>query len=232
MPSGVTRTPGWHQVTFIDTPQTLTIQLDGAAVYSRSGGTPFDHATISLSGPYWRPAFTTYFDELTYVPYVQPTTVVTPGTASITVGQSATFTAAVSSSTGTPSDGTVQFFVNGSAYGSAVAVNSGQAEESITEDTAGNYAVTAQYLGDSTTYAASPVSAAATLNVSQATSTGFSDGFEGPSLNPFWSTSDPNSSGTISLTSEIAHTGSGSVQFENSSSSDEELPLLVASVPL
>ena len=88
------------------------------------------------------------------------TTVITPSTASITAGQSATFTAAVSSSTGTPSDGTVQFFVNGSAYGSAVAVNNGQAQESITEATAGNYSITAQYLGDSTTYAASPVSAA------------------------------------------------------------------------
>jgi parallel beta-helix repeat protein len=43
---------------------------------------------------------------------------------------------------------------------------------------------------------------------------GFSDGFEAPTLNPFWSTQ--TQSGSITLSSALAHTGSQSVEFDSS----------------
>jgi len=97
-------------------------------------------------------------------------TFVTPYTAFVTAGQSETFTALFnifSPLDGTPSDGSVQFLVNGSDYGSAVPVSDGQAQQSVAEPV-GSYQVTAQYLGDGTNYAASTIWAAATLIVTQA----------------------------------------------------------------
>jgi hypothetical protein len=74
-------------------------------------------------------------------------TTVTPGTAAVSYGQSVTFTATVSSTFGTPPDGSVQFLVNGVAYGSPVALSSGTAQLAITEP-AGTYRIAAQYTGD------------------------------------------------------------------------------------
>ena len=75
------------------------------------------------------------------------TTVVTPSTATVSLGQSATFMANVSSADGSPPDGYVQFFVDGVAYGSAVALVDGTAEIAITKP-AGSYTIAAQYTGD------------------------------------------------------------------------------------
>ncbi len=75
------------------------------------------------------------------------TTVVKPSTSTVNDGQSATFTANVSSVAGSPSDGFVQFFVDGVAYGSEVALVDGKAKIAITE-AAGSYTIAAQYLGD------------------------------------------------------------------------------------
>ncbi len=99
------------------------------------------------------------------------TTVVTPGTASVASGQSATFTATVSSSTGAPSDGFVQFLVNGSAYGNPVPLSGGTAKLAIAEP-AGSYTIAARYTGD-TTYAATVPAGetTATLTVAQSTAT-------------------------------------------------------------
>ena len=55
-------------------------------------------------------------------------TAVTPSTASVSFGQSATFTATVSSASGTPPDGSVQFLVNGASYGSAVPLSGATAQ--------------------------------------------------------------------------------------------------------
>jgi hypothetical protein len=95
---------------------------------------------------------------------VATTTVVTPGTASVPAGQSATFTASVSSNAGTPPDGFVQFLVNGSTYGSPVPLVGGKAQQAITEPV-GSYTITAEYTGDGGTYPASPVSASSQLVV-------------------------------------------------------------------
>ncbi len=104
------------------------------------------------------------FGSITTPPLITTTTVLTPATATVPAGHSVVFTATVSSTSGTPSDGGVQFLVNGSDVGSPVTVSAGVAKDSIAEPI-GVYAITAQYTGDSTTYGASPVSTAASLNV-------------------------------------------------------------------
>ena len=56
-------------------------------------------------------------------PYVPTATSVSPSVSSSAYGQSVTFTATVSSPAGVPPDGSVQFLVNGAAYGSPVALS-------------------------------------------------------------------------------------------------------------
>src|SRR5208337_462922 len=95
-------------------------------------------------------------------------TVVTPGAASVNFGQSATFTATVSSANGAPPDGFVQFLVNGSAFASPVALNDGTAQLAIAEP-AGSYTVAAQYTGDANYAATLPAAeTSASLTVNQA----------------------------------------------------------------
>src|SRR5207253_2370538 len=74
-------------------------------------------------------------------------TVLTPDTASAEFGQSATFTATVSSDNGVPPDGAVQFLVNGAAYGSASPRNGKTAQLAIAEPP-GSFTITAEYTGD------------------------------------------------------------------------------------
>jgi hypothetical protein len=92
-------------------------------------------------------------------------TVVTPSASSVSAGQSATFTATVSSPGGTPSSGSVEFLVNGSNYAS-VPIAGGSASLAVTEPI-GSHSITAYYLGDGSNYAASPASPASTLSVTR-----------------------------------------------------------------
>ncbi len=92
------------------------------------------------------------------------TTALTPLTLLVAPGQSGAFTAAVTSPAGTPTDGSVQFLVDGANYGNPVMLSGGKAQVAITEP-AGSYSITAEYTGDGTNYASSPVSALATLIV-------------------------------------------------------------------
>jgi pseudomonalisin len=90
----------------------------------------------------------------------------------ISVGQSTTFTATLTpgSSTSTPS-GTVQFYSNGTALGSAVTLSGDTATSaSQTFATAGTYEITAVYSGDSTF--AGSTSAAVSLVVNAAANPG------------------------------------------------------------
>ncbi len=100
-------------------------------------------------------------------------TAVTPGTASVSYGQSATFTATVSSAAGVPPDGSVQFLVNGVDYGSPVALSGATAQLAISEPV-GSYTVAAEYTGDASyapTLPANETSATLTVNqVATATS--------------------------------------------------------------
>ena len=128
---------------------TITAQYTGDSGYAATLASAETAATLTVG-----PAATT--------------TSVSPVSTSVPSGQSATFTAVVtSSSAGRPPDGTVQFLVNNSDYGSAVTVNGGTASLPISEPI-GTYSVTAQYAGDGTNYSASAVSSASTLTVTQA----------------------------------------------------------------
>jgi hypothetical protein len=67
-----------------------------------------------------------------------------------TYGQTVTITAAVSAASGTPT-GAVQFFVNGTADGSAVTLSGGTASLPLTGLAVGSYALTASYTSDTPT---------------------------------------------------------------------------------
>jgi hypothetical protein len=103
-------------------------------------------------------------------------TTVTASTTTASYGQSVTCTAYVNS-LGSPTDGSMQFFVNGTAYGSPVPVTSvdftGTAQLAITEPAnASGYTVTAEYLGDANYFATTPdAETGATFTVSPATLT-------------------------------------------------------------
>src|SRR5207244_453262 len=88
---------------------------------------------------------------------------------SVGFGQSATFTASVSSTNGAPPDGEVQFLVNGVPYGNPVALSSGTAQLAITEP-GGSYTVAAEYTGDDNYIATLPAAeTSASLTVTPAT---------------------------------------------------------------
>ncbi len=95
-------------------------------------------------------------------------TAVTPSTATVSYGQSFTFTATVSSSAGAPPDGSVQFLVDGVAYGSAVPLSGSTAQLAISEP-AGSYTIAAEYTGDANYAVTLPAAeTSATLTVNQA----------------------------------------------------------------
>ncbi len=138
---------GTFQLTIFGAPDTGIHDLSGLRLDGKGDGTP--------GSDYVR----------TFTVTATPTaTVLTPGAASVIVGQSVTFVASVSSTTGPPAGGSVQFLVNGSDDGVAVPLSGGTAQLSITEP-AGSYAVTAQYTGDGAGYAPSPISAISSLVV-------------------------------------------------------------------
>ena len=145
---------GTYQFTIISNATSSIHDLNGNALDGDDNGTP--------GGDYVR-TFT--------VTGTATTTAVAPGTATVSAGQSATFTATVSSATGAPPDGYVEFFVNGSAYGSPVPLSGGTAQLAITEP-AGSYTIAAEYTGD-TVYAATVTAGetTATLTVTQSAAT-------------------------------------------------------------
>ena len=96
------------------------------------------------------------------------TAAVTPSTETVSYGQSTIYTATVSSPAGTPSDGSVQFFVNGIAYGSPVPLSGGAGQIQISVPV-GSYTITAEYTGDTNYAATLPAGETpAALEVSQA----------------------------------------------------------------
>jgi hypothetical protein len=66
--TGIERSLAWHQFSFVDTPQSLSIMVDGVTVYTRAGagGTPLDQVVLEMSGPSWRPGWVSYFDDFSF----------------------------------------------------------------------------------------------------------------------------------------------------------------------
>ncbi len=145
-------------------------------------------------------------------------TAIAPGSATVSFGQSATFTATVSSSAGTPPDGSVQFLVNGVAYGSTVPLAGASAQLAISEP-AGAYTITAQYTGDAN-YAPtlSGAETGASLTVNQAVSAATN-----LAINPDTgiSTSDGvTDTGTVTLTGSLSTTGLTVDVFDTTTNQD------------
>lgn len=67
--SSIDRTQAWHHFEIDASPQSLTLLIDGTAVYRDAGGHQFDTLGLFMSGPTWRPAWVTYFDDFEFVPY-------------------------------------------------------------------------------------------------------------------------------------------------------------------
>jgi hypothetical protein len=64
--TGINRTLAWHQYQIIDTPQSLSLMVDGMTVYTRAGGTPFTQVLLYSQAPGFRPAFTQYYDDFAF----------------------------------------------------------------------------------------------------------------------------------------------------------------------
>ncbi|HEV2202617.1 MAG TPA: Ig-like domain repeat protein [Bryobacteraceae bacterium] len=126
------------------------------------------------------------------------TTLGTSGTPS-TYGQTVTFTATVSPSA---APGTVQFYIDGSAAGSPVALSGGTASLSTAGLSGGSHSVTASYSGTST-YASS-TSSTLTQNVNEVATT-----------TTLTSSPNPSNSGqTVTFTAKVSPSAApGTVQF-------------------
>ena len=135
---------------------TLSVAAINASGLATAVGGGTTGITASLDG------VTSPADTLTVLA-AATSTVVTPSSDSITYGQSATFTAKVSSPAGTPPNGFVQFLVNGAAYGSPVAVSVGTAQLAIAESV-GTFTIAAQFTGDAS-YAATLPAAETTASL-------------------------------------------------------------------
>ncbi len=104
---------------------TSTYQVGDLSAFTAAGGTyTFTVNAADIDDQYGNAGTGTATTSWTNTSNVTATaTAVTPGTASVSYGQSATFTATVSSAAGVPPDGSVQFLVNGADYGSPVALS-------------------------------------------------------------------------------------------------------------
>jgi hypothetical protein len=81
--TGVARTQGWHQFSIDLTPTSEHFLIDGHIVSSTTQSIDVDRVSLLMSGPYWRPAWTTYFDDFEYKPYGPSSAV--PEPASLTL---------------------------------------------------------------------------------------------------------------------------------------------------
>jgi hypothetical protein len=66
--SAIDRTQARHQFTLSCLPNALTLKIDGVVIYTGPGGHTLDYVGMSLSGPYWRPAWSVQFDDFQFTP--------------------------------------------------------------------------------------------------------------------------------------------------------------------
>jgi hypothetical protein len=63
--TSVVRSQGWHQFLVDITPSQATFEIDNVTVYTEPG-IAIDHVSLSMFGPNWRPAFTSFFDDFSF----------------------------------------------------------------------------------------------------------------------------------------------------------------------
>ncbi len=156
------------QVRFVDGSTQLETEtlVNGAASYSTSALAAGSHSIVVqyVGDPNFAGSNSTTLTQA--VNQISTTTVLAPSSASTTYGQPKTFTATVGSTIGAPPDGSVQFLVNGSNYGSPVPLSGATAQLAISEQ-AGSYTVATTYTGDANyaaTLPAAETTAALTVN--------------------------------------------------------------------
>jgi large repetitive protein len=137
------------------------------------------------------------------------TTMVTSSLNPSLGGQSVTFTATVSSSEGTPADGEIITFTNGSATLGTGVLSSGSAAVTTTSLTTGSHSIKAKYPGDTEFLASTSATLAQTVGKYQTTTTLGTSG-------------SPSSFGqsvtfTANVTSASGETPTGTVTFKNGS---------------
>lgn len=66
--SSIIRTYAWHELTIASTANALVLSIDGVVVHSGPGGTPVTGIMLYMGGPSWRPAWTAYFDDFSWMP--------------------------------------------------------------------------------------------------------------------------------------------------------------------
>ncbi|MEZ5963324.1 MAG: hypothetical protein R3F56_05690 [Planctomycetota bacterium] len=67
--SAIPRTQTWHLFAIDSTPAGLTLWVDGIPIHT-GPAVALSHVELFMSGPNWRPAWTTSFDDFTFIPYL------------------------------------------------------------------------------------------------------------------------------------------------------------------
>ena len=61
--TNVRRTPGWHNLSIFVAGNSITLAIDGQAVFTTAGSYSYDTVMLFQSGPYWRPDTYSYWDD-------------------------------------------------------------------------------------------------------------------------------------------------------------------------
>lgn len=64
--TNVGRTLGWHKLEINVTASSVSHSIDGTQVFSAAGDYSFDTIDVVVSGPFWRPNTTAYFDDFSF----------------------------------------------------------------------------------------------------------------------------------------------------------------------
>lgn len=64
--SNVDRTQAWHTFTFENSNASTVFKIDGNVVFTENSPFAFDGIQFGLSGPFWRPPFTTFYDQFSF----------------------------------------------------------------------------------------------------------------------------------------------------------------------
>jgi len=67
--SSIDRTAEWHLIEVTMTADKASVTLDGQVLCTEAGGVPFDTVAVRMYGPYWRPAFVSYWDDFSLTAY-------------------------------------------------------------------------------------------------------------------------------------------------------------------
>lgn len=65
--TSIDRTKDWHHFVITSLPNSSTVEIDGSIVYTGPGGQPFLEVQLDMHAPWYRPAWTSYWDDFDFV---------------------------------------------------------------------------------------------------------------------------------------------------------------------